>query len=237
MPRRPDVLCAGTCGELIWRGTGSRTDPMCRPCRREARPVRHKATKEIGCSEPVWSNCWTCGASMSKRRGTRYCGRSCQPFEVEQLRRRLVETDCGWCGRPTEQEAGDTHRATAACSRECQTSIAHWKLGHNSSPWHVGIAECWTPKQRRRAREKMSMVGRFRRSDIFERDQYTCHLCGRQTDPLIRVPDPFAPTLDHVVPLSKGGSHTEGNIRTACFICNSRRGDRSVDEFRTSLVT
>lgn len=33
-----------------------------------------------------------------------------------------------------------------------------------------------------------------------------------------------APTLDHVIPLAKGGEHSRANVRCAHFICNSRRG-------------
>lgn len=34
-----------------------------------------------------------------------------------------------------------------------------------------------------------------------------------------------AATLDHVVPLSQGGSHALGNLVTACRPCNQRKGD------------
>ena len=40
MPRRPDSLCAGSCGKLIWRGTTSlpESQATCRECRRAAQP-------------------------------------------------------------------------------------------------------------------------------------------------------------------------------------------------------
>jgi 5-methylcytosine-specific restriction endonuclease McrA len=37
MARKPDVVCAGQCGRLLWRGRGSRDQPMCRECRAKAR--------------------------------------------------------------------------------------------------------------------------------------------------------------------------------------------------------
>jgi 5-methylcytosine-specific restriction endonuclease McrA len=30
----------------------------------------------------------------------------------------------------------------------------------------------------------------------------------------------YATTLDHVIPLSRGGLHTRKNVKTACFKCN-----------------
>jgi 5-methylcytosine-specific restriction endonuclease McrA len=37
-------------------------------------------------------------------------------------------------------------------------------------------------------------------------------------------------TLDHVIPRSKGGSHSWNNIVTACEKCNSRKRDRTPTE-------
>lgn len=59
---------------------------------------------------------------------------------------------------------------------------------------------------------------------MYIRDGYRCHLCNRKTDPTKRVPHPRAPTLDHVIPLSCGGTHEPLNCRTACYICNTRKG-------------
>lgn len=33
-------------------------------------------------------------------------------------------------------------------------------------------------------------------------------------------------TMDHVTPISRGGTHTAGNIVGACLSCNSKKGDR-----------
>jgi 5-methylcytosine-specific restriction endonuclease McrA len=41
-----------------------------------------------------------------------------------------------------------------------------------------------------------------------------------------RVPHPLAPTLDHIVPLARGGHHTRDNTQCAHFSCNTRKGAR-----------
>jgi len=43
-----------------------------------------------------------------------------------------------------------------------------------------------------------------------------CHYCGRRCDPREL-------TLDHVVPLVRGGRSTRGNCVPACKDCNSRK--------------
>lgn len=54
--------------------------------------------------------------------------------------------------------------------------------------------------------------------------------CDQMTDPLERVPHPKAPTVGHVVPLAKGGTHERANCRTACFRCNCGKQDRGGGE-------
>lgn len=63
---------------------------------------------------------------------------------------------------------------------------------------------------------------------VFERDDFTCQLCGECMDMSAAFPDPKFPTIDHVVPLNKGGAHLYSNIQSACFVCNSAKGDRLV---------
>lgn len=65
-------------------------------------------------------------------------------------------------------------------------------------------------------REPISKAKRFR---IFSRDGFTCRYCGRQADvvPL---------TIDHVQPVSKGGTSEDENLLTACEACNSGKSDK-----------
>ena len=71
----------------------------------------------------------------------------------------------------------------------------------------------------RRARLKAVPYERVRRQDIVERDGLICYLCGLA----LRAPEV---TLDHVIPLARGGPHTADNLRIACRPCNSRKGAR-----------
>ncbi|MDY6992470.1 MAG: HNH endonuclease [Pseudomonadota bacterium] len=65
--------------------------------------------------------------------------------------------------------------------------------------------------------EKSWRVPSVSRREILRRDKHTCQYCGA-TKQL---------TLDHVIPLSKGGKHTWNNVVTACERCNNRKSDRT----------
>lgn len=51
---------------------------------------------------------------------------------------------------------------------------------------------------------------------IAERDNWRCHICGRPIKPKDL-------TLDHLIPVSRGGTHRTGNVAAAHRRCNSRR--------------
>jgi len=60
---------------------------------------------------------------------------------------------------------------------------------------------------------------------IAERDGWLCQLCGDPVEWDAAVPEPLAPTMDHIIPLSRGGAHHETNVQLAHFICNCRKAD------------
>lgn len=65
---------------------------------------------------------------------------------------------------------------------------------------------------------------------IFERDGYVCAYCKRQLS--LNDNNKYTrPTIDHVVPQSKGGSNLPHNLITACEHCNKSKGDIGADEF------
>lgn len=60
------------------------------------------------------------------------------------------------------------------------------------------------------------------RFEVFNRDNFTCRYCGRKTPEVILE-------LDHVIPLSKGGTDDLDNLITSCFECNRGKGRALLD--------
>lgn len=84
---------------------------------------------------------------------------------------------------------------------------------------------------RRRARkEGTTTSGPVRRSEVAARDQWHCHLCAEPVNRHLVWPDPMSASLDHVVPLSRGGTHTPDNVRLAHLVCNTRKNNRLESE-------
>ena len=62
------------------------------------------------------------------------------------------------------------------------------------------------------------------RRAVFHRDASTCVYCGGS-----------ATSIDHVVPRSRGGTHTWDNVVAACRRCNHTKADRSLAEMGWKL--
>lgn len=60
---------------------------------------------------------------------------------------------------------------------------------------------------------------------IAERDGWTCWLCGGPIDPEASSTSRHGPTVDHVVPRSRGGRTEAANLRLAHRSCNGARAD------------
>jgi 5-methylcytosine-specific restriction endonuclease McrA len=97
--------------------------------------------------------------------------------------------------------------------------------------------DCLTPEGKRRivrqaiyaryrARKNAGVVEEFDHQDIFERDGWTCGICHEPTLRPGSWPHPLSPTLDHAVPLAKGGDHTRANVQCAHLTCNASKGAR-----------
>ena len=65
------------------------------------------------------------------------------------------------------------------------------------------------------------------RTEILERNGYTCRQCGAGPGD----PDPFNPNrkirlhIDHIIPISQGGTDDKDNLRVLCSACNQGRSN------------
>ncbi|MFP4219604.1 MAG: HNH endonuclease [Phormidium sp.] len=60
---------------------------------------------------------------------------------------------------------------------------------------------------------------------VYERDNFTCVACGK-THQQARL------TIDHIIPVSKGGSNDLSNLQTLCFTCNRLKSNHADPRFR-----
>jgi len=73
---------------------------------------------------------------------------------------------------------------------------------------------------------RYSRPPRWSRRGVLQRDHHRCAYCGRPAD-----------TVDHVLPLSRGGARTSWlNTVACCARCNAAKGNRLLDEAGLRLL-
>jgi 5-methylcytosine-specific restriction endonuclease McrA len=75
-------------------------------------------------------------------------------------------------------------------------------------------------------RQKVLNPVRMSADVLIERDGNVCHICLTEIDLSLARNSRFGATIDHVVPVSKGGADTLENMKLAHWICNIKKGNK-----------
>ncbi|QPB09793.1 hypothetical protein CPT_Shady_032 [Streptomyces phage Shady] len=131
---------------------------------------------------------------------------------------------CRLCGRekPAAQFlAGKAKRPSSTCGT-CRGKLA----AQHRRKYYAGLStdKRNTLTHKRRAEAYGVEHEEYSRTAILARWHNKCAYCGNRAE-----------HLDHVVPLSKGGTDTESNIVPACAPCNLSKGAKTLAEWSESF--
>ena len=140
----------------------------------------------------------------------------------------FVCKECGneYTPRQYMQSVGVTYFSNAGyCSKECKRKIEN-RLSKASKRAN-GISE----NHRHRARKYgCAYDSSVTLPKLIKFKGLRCGICGGMCDPndhaWTEYMGPMSPTIDHIIPMSKGGGHTWDNVQVAHAICNSYKCDR-----------
>ncbi|KTW22503.1 hypothetical protein NS341_07555 [Staphylococcus xylosus] len=65
---------------------------------------------------------------------------------------------------------------------------------------------------------------------LIERDGKQCYLCGDAVSFDCHYNSPKYPTIEHVLAIANGGTHSWENVKVACRDCNTRKGTKTLKE-------
>lgn len=181
----------------------------------------------------------TDGSSKKKIYLCAICGSECVKNNTTEHLRRYCSTGCRAAGQSADRQARAKSRSAVPNDHP-----SRW-IGESMAVRHGDCTVCaspfvypsyreqtyCSPACSRRALGRRKTASRearrkARRRAIFERDGYICQVCARPTSPEYHYTDLLSPTVDHILPRSKGGGDDPSNLRTAHMICNSTRQDK-----------
>lgn len=160
------------------------------------------------CDKPVWARGWcTTHYSRWHRHGT-----------LDDVR--------AWVNAPPDTKWCPQCRAYRSTQ---DFSICRW----TSSGLQSWCKQCMEPMSRkRRARLHEAESERYTAIEIAERDGWRCGICGRRIGKSYRHPHPRSLSIDHIVPISKGGDDVKSNVQAAHLRCNLSKHTGGTDQLR-----
>lgn len=224
---------------LAWLGKEDRTCPVCATtfryhpslrttyCSKDCRVAgrlgwtleqlyQYRATKAAA-SQPRIASCSECGSGFRQRTPAHLtCGKPCSVRRTARLnrdanasRKPRVERTCKECEARFTPEYGDKRRVF--CSAECMERSN--RRGRRRSSSALRQRASW-----RRIRA--------RRPAIVARYGGRCGICKRSIDMSLHWTHPLSLTIDHIHPLSAGGTDDEANLWPAHRQCNEDKSDQ-----------
>lgn len=118
---------------------------------------------------------------------------------------------CSWC-KETYVVVSDSRVASNRQHDECR------KLARRSS-YRIKTVK----------RQGVKSQERITHEQVAERDNFLCHICGDVVDMGLPRTSRFGATLDHVIPISRGGKDCLENLRLAHWICNVRKSNKLIE--------
>lgn len=164
--------------------------------------------------------CLTCGEDFVPAGSARYCGNECR---MEMARRKALQYGrakhkrgpftCKECGGAFAPTYGNKRRAF--CSDTCAKRSSNRGQDGDS---------------RKRAKKHGVPYEYINKRKVYRRDGWVCGLCGGRIDRKVKYPDPLSASLDHIVPMSRGGGHLYRNVQASHLSCNTAKGAGSAGE-------
>lgn len=195
-------------------------------------PMNQQECSVSGCSRKARTR-GMCGShyNMLKHEG------AIRPFKY--VWHDATEEPCEWCGDTIPQQRGRSR----FCSVACQSMAQLWKgrsfptvlqctmcgqkipvtrkcLGQHRR--RVDRLLCPTCKAARCLRHKFSV------RVLANRDGSICGICHHEVDLSLTYPDPLSPSVDHIIPLARGGANAPENFQLAHLHCNVSKQARLI---------
>lgn len=170
--------------------------------------------------------CATCGTVIKqKTKRNRYCSTACKDADAPP---QTVTGNCIDCG--IEYTKWRSHGYDATRCKPCQRVIAQAKRRVTLEQRRLADPDRAIDHRHRSDRKRALRFGvdyeYINRIKVYRRDNWTCGICAEPIHPDCAYPSKDSASLDHVIPISRGGPHLYSNVQAAHLGCNIAKSDR-----------
>lgn len=141
-----------------------------------------------------------------------FCSDICEWLDGLKVRQVKPCEECGLMGLWKEK----------FCNAKCQKVFYKRSVAYKQSR----LKQARRNKIKRRIRLSSQFMEDVDFLVMAERDNWICHICSGHIDPALKYPNRYSLSVDHVIPLSKGGTHGYGNCKSSHWICNVLKSDK-----------
>lgn len=150
-------------------------------------------------------------------------------FSADSHRADGLRDQCKVCSARTTAEwvarNRDKARATQRALRAAWPEEKRRAAGAATAAWkRANPDRVRDHVHRRRAAKAETASGPIDYGALWDACGGACPDCGAQIDRAAPWGSPEFASVDHIVPLSAGGPHSQGNLRYTCLPCNLRKG-------------
>lgn len=120
-------------------------------------------------------------------------------LEMQQL----LTKECIVCGKTFKAKSRNNKCCSKACSKRRDNLLHEKRIYKNGKPdLSITLAK------------------------LYKRDDGICQICRRSINFNCDSNSDYYPSIDHIIPISKGGEHQWDNVQLACRCCNTLKGDK-----------
>ena len=228
--------------ECQWESLRTYETSICKQCGKEFYPTgsRPSGKTQTYCSQECFNDCRTLyrtdeEKTEAKKRGKRKAYEKqkelMRPVREARERERLEARE----KKQKEKQPRATRREIECVCAEC--GISFISIGKTRK---YCATKCFNKRNNRvselRRREKLKENGEIdwglSLTKLIKRDKNLCHICGEKcnTKDYVKVDGAFIagnqyPSIDHLLPVSMGGTHTWDNVKLAHRQCNAGKSN------------
>lgn len=188
------------CGNEYHPKTKDRNKFCSRECAYEYKKSKPKEVKK-----PI---CVICGNKFDGKSYYKYCSAVCKNIAKKANKpKTCYNIRCTICGMEFEGNRSNMKYCSDRCRKYAENRRAEIRRRH-----------------------KLQDNGRVDYSitllKLIKRDKGICHICGKKVNTKTHSNHEEYPSIDHVLPVAKGGTHTWDNVKLAHRGCNNKKRDK-----------